>query len=537
MPVIHADVPADAPVAVILADTDTDDDMPPLEPIPPVQGVVPVDFTGLNALVRPRRGSESSESESPPSSPVQEPSSPAGVPVVAEPAPPPRALAGSGEVVVCACGSSCRLQLEAVGGGDVVPVWHCPSAVSTACVSGVPADGSSLVQAFVARYTGNMPATFRPAANVNMVTRSAARAAAQAAPPANPPAPVPATVEPVVPSVADTAQVAAPVEPPAAPAPTPTATAAQDPPSALRSGGTGRAARQPVSFAPDLASAYRQSVPGVPGLIKSSVTNGFVVVPVGNVSHLLSSEAQRQLGLGSLPASAPAIAGSAPANTQPAARAFAVSRSVGPRRREVSVCRLAQPEGRPRDCMFICTPEGVLRLPKVVYADTASDCSIIKASVAKAFGIPMQELPGRTVHMSTVGGVFSQPTVITKPVPLVFNHGVKELKVHVVFLVADVEALPYDIILGTPVLDALGAEIDFKTDSLKLFPRWFNHRDAVMSLRVPLSIKCSSNPGSLPISAPVVAAAQAATAVTPTSACVSHHSCVPAPVLCCAPEP
>jgi hypothetical protein len=73
-------------------------------------------------------------------------------------------------------------------------------------------------------------------------------------------------------------------------------------------------------------------------------------------------------------------------------------------RKEASVCRLAQPQGRPKDCMFIPTVEGVLRLPRVVYADSASDCQTFKKSVAQALGIQMDELAGRMVHMSTVWG-------------------------------------------------------------------------------------------------------------------------------------
>jgi hypothetical protein len=186
--------------------------------------------------------------------------------------------------------------------------------------------------------------------------------------------------------------------------------------------------------------------------------------------------------------------------------------------------------------MFIRTVEGVLRLPRVVYADSASDCQIIKKSVAQAMGIQMEELAGRTVHMSTVGGVFSQPTVVTKPVQLVFNRGGKELRVFVVFLVADVEALPYDIILGTPVLDALGAEVDFKSESLNLFPLWSRFRDSSVVVKVPLAIKTKANPQGLPISSPVVAAIQTG-GTTPTSVYGSVSKIpVAAPVLCCVPQ-
>jgi hypothetical protein len=176
-----------------------------------------------------------------------------------------------------------------------------------------------------------------------------------------------------------------------------------------------------------------------------------------------------------------------------------------------------------------------MHLPKVVYADSASDCSIIKGSVAKKFGVATEELVGRTVHMSTVGGVFSQPTVITKPVQLVFNHGARELRVHAVFLVADVEALPYDIILGTPVLEALGSELDFTTKSIRLFPRWFGCRNSSVSVSVPLAIKVKADPRSLPISAPIVAAAaQVSADCTSPAAQQVADQFVPAPVLCCA---
>jgi hypothetical protein len=363
------------------------------------------------------------------------------------------------EVMVCACGSTCRLQLKETGEGSLAPVWECSSPAPNAntCVSRLPADNSFRFQAFVARYSGALPASFRPvdSANVNMVTRGAARAAAQAAQPADQPAsggtaavtagttpsstvpvsassssPVPSDVPvsacssapvPVPVAVSDTAQGSAPVEPPAdSAAVTPAAAPAQAPSSTLRgSGSVGKAAKQPVSFAPNLASLYKQSVPGVPGLIEASVTNGFMVLPVGDVSHMLTPQAKEALGLEDARVST--------SSANAVAHSFAVHgrpRTL-PRdnRKEASVCRLAQPEGRPKDCMFIRTVEGVLRLPRVVYADSASDCQIIKKSVAQALGIQMEELAGRTVHMSTVGGVFSQPTVVTKPVQLVFNRG------------------------------------------------------------------------------------------------------------------
>jgi hypothetical protein len=128
--------------------------------------------------------------------------------------------------------------------------------------------------------------------------------------------------------------------------------------------------------------------------------------------------------------------------------------------------------------------------------------------------------------MSTVGGVFSQPTVVTEPVLLVFNKGGKELRVRVSMLVADVEALPYDIILGTPLLTALGAELDFKQQTMRIFPRWSKFSDAIVSFPIPLSITDKASSQGLPLSAPVVAAAT----TRPVAECVP---CPAAPVLCC----
>lgn len=175
-------------------------------------------------------------------------------------------------------------------------------------------------------------------------------------------------------------------------------------------------------------------------------------------------------------------------------------------------------------------------LPEIVFADTASDTSIVKKKVAASYGIITEELANRTVHMSTVGGVFSQATIVTKPVTLVFNQGARELRVHVVFLVVDNDSLPYDIILGTPVLDALGAEVDFKTESLRLFPRWCNFRDCSVSVSVPLSIKVKTNPRSLPIAAPVVAASHVTAAATSAAGDQFTDEAADVPVLCCASQ-
>lgn len=176
------------------------------------------------------------------------------------------------------------------------------------------------------------------------------------------------------------------------------------------------------------------------------MTNGFMIVPVGDVSGLLTDQAKVQMGLGGASAASSSKVHHINTCLTNAFAAAAAPRPHGPRRKEAGVCRLLQPEGKPAACMFVTTPEGVLRLPRVVYADSASDCSIIKASVARAYNLPVRELPERTVHMSTVGGVFSQPMVITEPVVLVFNKGGRELRVRVSMLVADVEALPYDTI-------------------------------------------------------------------------------------------
>jgi hypothetical protein len=129
--------------------------------------------------------------------------------------------------------------------------------------------------------------------------------------------------------------------------------------------------------------------------------------------------------------------------------------------------------------------------------------------------------------MSTVGEVFSQPMVVTDPVPLVFNRGCHELRVRVSMLVADVDALPYDLILGTPLLLALGAELDFKSETLSIYPRWAKFGDTSVSLRVPLSVVGKASGRSLPLRTPVVAAAASAPLTDPLCSTA-------APVSCCA---
>jgi hypothetical protein len=60
-----------------------------------------------------------------------------------------------------------------------------------------------------------------------------------------------------------------------------------------------------------------------------------------------------------------------------------------------------------------------------------------------------------------------------------------------------------------------------------VFPRWSRFRDASVSLLVPLCITSKAQSQGLPISPPVVAAAQAADSAKPAT---------PAPVLCCAAQ-
>jgi hypothetical protein len=386
-----------------------------------------------------------------------------------------------------------------------------------------------------------MPASFRQTdtANVNITTRSIARADADSA--VRGEASIPEMVQ------AGVIEPMEPIQPPSGPrtlagaglmvnegrlrvdlrAVNNSTVRESDQPAVQDTASTSKAPKPPVSFAPDLAAVYKQSIPGVPGLIEASVTNGFMVVPVGDVSGLLTDQARKQLGLGD--ASATSSSKVQHINTC-VSKAFATaagSRPFGPRRKQAGVCRLLQPEGKPAACMFVVTPEGVSQLPRVVYADTASDCTIIKGSRARAYNVAVQELPERTVHMSTVGGVFSQPMVVTEPVTLLFNKGGRELRVRVSMLVADVDALPYDIILGTPLLNMLGTEIDFKSESMRIFPRYAQSGDVSVSLDVPLSIVSKANGSSLPLDTPVVAAAKS----TP----VTDSPCsTAAPVLCCA---
>jgi hypothetical protein len=93
---------------------------------------------------------------------VAEPSQPAAEPSVvlsepvslesdAEPELPPAVSASAmPELIVCVCGSKCRLRLEVTGDQGILPVWECEAKDTDDCVSRLSANGSSVVSAFVA---------------------------------------------------------------------------------------------------------------------------------------------------------------------------------------------------------------------------------------------------------------------------------------------------------------------------------------------------------------------------------------------------
>jgi hypothetical protein len=53
-------------------------------------------------------------------------------------------------------------------------------------------------------------------------------------------------------------------------------------------------------------------------------------------------------------------------------------------------------------------------------------------------------------------------------------------------IVVDDDALPYDMILGTPVLHVLACSIDFMTDTMMVRPRFFQHGDTETHYTCPI---------------------------------------------------
>jgi hypothetical protein len=111
--------------------------------------------------------------------------------------------------------------------------------------------------------------------------------------------------------------------------------------------------------------------------------------------------------------------------------------------------------------------------------------------------------------MRTVGGVVSKPTTTTELIHLVFRKGtLQEHRVVCNAIVVDDDALPYDMILGTPVLHVLACSIDFMTDTMIIRPRFFQHGDTDTHFTCPITTTDSNARPSPLLVEPSVAAAQ-----------------------------
>jgi hypothetical protein len=152
-------------------------------------------------------------------------------------------------------------------------------------------------------------------------------------------------------------------------------------------------------------------------------------------------------------------------------------------------------------------PASAYVLLRVVFYDSCSDGNFVKASAAKACGIRTQQIGDSTMRMSTVCGVKSQPLVVTEHTHLVF--GKDSPSQHTVvtnFAVLDDESLPYDMIIGTPILRLLGARMCFIDNVLTVRPHWYVRNDSSVSFDVPIVTCEAADSSALPSSTTTVAA-------------------------------
>jgi hypothetical protein len=179
------------------------------------------------------------------------------------------------------------------------------------------------------------------------------------------------------------------------------------------------------------------------------------------------------------------------------------------------VVKLVQPPGRPDLSLFFKAASASFasfRPARVVYLDSCSDNSFLKRMFCELMGIRVARMSGSTMHMSTVCGVVSKPLVVTEPVHLLLGKGTAHE--HFVvgnFVVLDDDSLPYDVIIGTPLLRILGCAIDFVTNQLTVRPRWWLHDDTVTSFTLPISAAEPYGPSAKPALTfePAVASPQA----------------------------
>lgn len=419
-----------------------------------------------------------------------------------------------------ACGHPCDCKISVAHDSIGQMLWHCPRQLSGACTAYQPVSADHVLHACVAQYAGPLPAGFTQGeagkCNGMAVTRAQAQQQIQQGPrqvsaPANRPQPAAAPQRmhaPVPPVMANSSR--------ATPSATPSHISSQ--PSSSAGAGPSNSTiepvvpkRGPVSFAPGLPQDPLTGI-SVPSAMSSRGEGkpvgcdgkGWVVLPFDATQPVV----RRMLGtpaVGANPAAMLAAVFTGQADVHYDAAAFSsltpapgqqAFSTTGPdfvRFRELrgGVCRLAQPEGRPQDCAFIVVERdsgsNTLALPRVTFADSCSDNCFMRRRFAVMYGIACVTAPDSMLHMRTVGGVVSKPTVTTELVLLVFRWGTsQEHHVRCNFIVIDDDALPYDIILGTPILRLLACAIDFLTDTIEIRPKYVVNGDRSTAFSLPI---------------------------------------------------
>lgn len=426
-----------------------------------------------------------------------------------------------------ACGYPCDCIVKTGHDSMGQIVWQCPQQSSSACTADKPVSQDHVIHACVARYAGSLPVSFAKADSADsrcmVATRSQQLKQQQQQP------------EQLKP-VGDAMTSAEPVNELATHAP---ASSSRSVPEASHSNtaappsnssvGPSASKRNPVSFAPvpppdkltgirqakDKADCSGSSVESNAGL---NFSQGYVLLPMDAAAPYL----RKALGGVSPPVAAASTTAAVFAGGDVWFDSSAYSVLGGPRPRfdaatyrkqKGGVCRLAQYEGKPQDCVFIGpskADDSSLVLPRISFADSCADNCFMRKSFAKKHGIAFSAVEGSMMHMRAVGGVVSRPTVTTELVQLVFRRGTpQEHRIVCNFIVIDDDCLPYDVILGTPVLHVLACSLDFMTDTMVVRYRYYAHGDSSSFFTVPLiTTEPPSSDQRSAIVDPAIAAAQ-----------------------------
>lgn len=389
------------------------------------------------------------------------------------------------------CGHPCDVKFSLAHDTVGALTWQCPQQSTSACVSGVPVStNDQVLHACVARYAGQLPVSYTTSKTPDcecMEVSTRGQAKSSAATPAS--------------------SVTAPTC--SEPSKSSTATVHK---------------QKPVSFAP----AEPQKPSNAHTQQQSSLGNGWVVLPMDAARSALpslfsSSQSDVSTTTAAVFTGNHDVMFDAAATASCMAAAARLLDNETYRSKKGGVCKLLQPLDRIEDCMMIAPlsrPSVRLALPDIVYADTCSDATFMRRSFAVQNGIECITAVGSMTHMRTVGGMVSKPTTTTELIHLVFRKGTpQEHRVACNAIVVDDEALPYDIILGTPVLHVLACSIDFMTETMLVRPRFFQHGDCNTQFTCPIvTTELSKSKPSPLLVEPSVAATHANVTDTPPAA-------------------